>query len=210
MKRKLFSSLLMLLAVNFVKAQIILFPVSIAIGAATMPEHGFLPGKKLAYYPTINKYDFSGLKLRVELYDNRGNVNLKKVNCSNVEFTNTSEFASPQSIYMVKTYVDTLFKQSNIVIDSTSTDTLQISLEGIDARLIGFGSIRAHGLCQMKMKYRNTEKMYCIDITDADKHSPVSKHAFITRLTATRIIASASVREVVEQFLVDLQNTTVH
>jgi hypothetical protein len=82
---------------------------------------------------------------------------------------------------------------------------LQIKLEGIDSRLIGFGYIRVHGLCQMKIKYKGITKTYCIDITDADQNSPISSYAFVSRLTATRILASASIREVIEQFFVDLK-----
>lgn len=122
-----------------------------------------------------------------------------------MEFTNTSEFKNPESIYKVGQYLDTLFKQSNAILDLNSTDTLQVELEGIDVRLIGFGYIRVHGLCQMKVKYHNFSKTYCVDITDADKNSPVSSNAFVTRKTATRILASAAIREVIEQFFVDLQ-----
>lgn len=102
-------------------------------------------------------------------------------------------------------YLDTLLRQASAVIDSTSTDTIQVGLEGIDSRLIGFGNIRVHGLCQMKIKFHGKTKTYCTDITDADKHSPVSSNAFVSRLTATRILTSAAIREVFEQFFMDLK-----
>lgn len=190
--------LLTLFIIKSVSAQTILFPTG-------MPEHGFLPGKKFQYYPTIHKYDFSARKLRVEVYDDRQKLNLTTPQCSDIEFTNSSEFANPGCIYKIGKYIDTLFKQAGATIDVTSSDTLQVRLEGIDARLIGFGFIRAHGLCQIKMKYHNITKTYCVDITDADEHSPVNQYAFVTRLTATRIMASASIREVIEKFFVDLK-----
>jgi hypothetical protein len=187
--------------------QTIIIPVpTAAIGAAVMPEHGFLPGRKFQFYQTIDKYDFSGLKLRIELFDCRNSLKIKKTECSDIEFTNTSEFSDPDCIFIVSHYLDTLFKQTGAIIDISAKDTLQVRFEGIDARLIGFGYIRAHGLCQMTMKYHNIYKTYCIDITDADKHSPISPNAFVSRLTATRIIASASMREVIEQFFVDLRS----
>lgn len=170
-----------------------------------MPEHGFLPGKKIHFYPTIDKYDFHGLKLRIELFDDRDSLKLDKIQCSEINFTNTSEFTDPNCIFFVGRYLDSLFKQSGATLDSNSIDTLQVRFEGIDARLIGFGYIRAHGLCQMKIKYHNAIKTYCIDITDADKHSPIDSNAFVTRLTATRIMASASIREVIEQFFIDIK-----
>ena len=90
--------------------------------------------------------------------------------------------------------------------DSTSTDTLHVNLQAIDSRLIGVGNISAHGLCQMKIKYHDHIKTYCTDITDSDKNSPISPTAFVTRLSATRIFASASIREVIEQFFIDLKS----
>ncbi len=189
---------------NVIKAQVIIFPIGI-IGATIMPEHGFLPGKKFKYYSTIDKYNFNGLKIRIELYDERKNLLLTKIQCSETLLTNTSEFTSTNSIYKLGNYLDTLFKQAGVIIDTNSTDILKIKLEAIDARLIGFGYIRVHGLCQIKINYRNINKTYCIDITDADKNSPISPNAFVTRLTATRIMASAAMREVIEQFFADIK-----
>jgi hypothetical protein len=183
---------------------IVFFPTGI-IARAIMPEHGFLPGSKFRFYPTIGKYDFSRLKLRIEVYDDRGLAKLNKVECSDLEFTNTSEFAQPDCINLLAKYVDTLFNQAGAVIDSSSVDTVQIHLEGIDVRLIGFGKIRAHGLCQLKIKYHNLTKSYCIDITDADKDSPIGPNAFVSRRTGTRIIGSAAMRETLEQFFKDIK-----
>jgi len=206
MKRKLIFLVPALVFLNSIYGQVIIFPLpALIIGSTGMPEHGFLPGKPFSYYPAIDKYDFNGLKLRVEVFDDRDSLKLKKIQCSELEFTNTSEFVNPKTIFIVSKYIDTLFRQSGAVRDSTSNDTLQVRFEAIDARLIGLGSIRAHGLCQIKIKYRNLIKTYCIDITDADKHSPIGKNAFVTRKTATRIIASASIREVIEQFFADLK-----
>jgi hypothetical protein len=188
-----------------VYGQIIIIPIPIGLISTALPEHGFLPGSKFKLYPTIDKYDFSKLKVRIELFDDRPLVKLKKTECSDMKFTNTSEFESPRTIYKVEEYLDTLLRQAGAVIDSTSTDTIQVRLEGIDSRLIGFGNIRVHGLCQMKIKYHGATKTYCTDITDADKHSPISSNAFVSRLTATRILTSASIREVIEQFFMDLK-----
>jgi len=205
MSKKFLFIVLTFFLINSSMGQVIIFPIGYIIGAATMPEHGFLPGKKFKFYPTIDKYDFKGLQLRVEVYDDREKLKLTRTQCSEIEFTSTSEFANPDCIYKVSQYIDTLLKQSGAIIDTAAKDTLQVRLEGIDARIIGFGFIRAHGICQMKIKFHDITKTYCIDITDADKHSPISPSAFVTRKTATRIIASASIREVIEQFFIDLK-----
>ena len=75
----------------------------------------------------------------------------------------------------------------------------------LDARLIGFGSITAHGLCKMSIVWKGNTHNYCVDITDKDPHSPISSHAFVTRKTGTRVIASAAIREVVEKIITDLE-----
>ena len=201
--KKFFIILTFLTGLVFsVNGQIII--ISTDIARSIMPEHGFLPGKKFKFYSTINHYDFAQTKFRLEVYDDRNKLKLNKIDCSDIQFTNTSEFAESNCIELLAKYVDTLFSQSNAIVDSAATDTVQIHFEGIDSRLIGFGKIRAHGLCQIKVNYHDNTKNYCIDITDADKNSPVGKNAFVTRKTDTRIIGSAAMREVIELFLKDL------
>lgn len=170
-----------------------------------MPEHGFLPGKKFKFYRTVNTYDFKKLPLRIELFDDRRTLNLKQVDCSDVPFTNTSEYESPDFIYLLRQYIDTLFTQANYVVDPSSKDVVEIRLQGIDARLNGMVYVRVHGLCQLQITYRGKTNVYCTDITDADKHSPIGPTAVVTRKTATRIMLSASIRETIEQFFEDIR-----
>lgn len=180
--------------------------ILVATGAdALMPEHGFLPGRAFKFYPTLNKYDFGGKKLRVEIYDERDSLKLTSVECSTVPLTNSSEFKGANGAGKVLEYFDTLFTQSNIIVDSSSADTLRVHLLALDTRLIGFGDITAHGLCQLRVEYKGVSKGYCEDITDKSPHSPIGRNAFITRKTATRVIQSASLREIIEQILADLK-----
>lgn len=205
MKPKLFFSslfLFCLIASSF--SQVIIVPIGL-IGAAAVQEHGFLPGKSFKFYSTLKKYDLDGKHYRVELIDERQTLKLKKALCSELDFTNTSEFSKPECIFLFGQYVDTLFRKSNAVADSRAKDTLRLSLQAIDARLLGFGVLRVHGICQVKVSGRGLTKSYCIDITDADEHSPISANAIVTRQTATRIMASASMREVIEQLIADLE-----
>jgi len=180
-------------------------PITAEIMKDLVPEHGFLPGKKFPIFKTINKYDFEGLNIKVKLFDDRDSLKIKMLNCSEVNFTNDSEFASPQTIFKVQHYIDSIFHQAGIVINSASLDKLEIRLEAIDSRLIGFGKARAHGLCQIRVKYKTFDKVYCTDIVDGDEHSPLGTKAFVTRRTATRYMASASIRENLEKFLIDLK-----
>lgn len=175
-------------------------------GAEFMPEHGFLPGKKFPTYETIEKFDFNGKKIKVVLYDDRKTLNLKKIDCSKVELTNTSEFENEQGIAKVWEYINKLANDSKLVIDKDATDEYEIRLMALDTRLIGFGSIDVHGMSQIKVTHNGVEKIYCTDIQDGDKYSPLSKSSFVSRKTATRFMMSASIRETIEKFLTDLKN----
>ena len=200
MKRLLAYLLILLCAVKS-QAQvfIIVYPLP------PVPEHGFLPGKEFKFYPTVDKYDLGGRKMRVELYDERDSLRLVKLECAQVEINNQSEFVGARGAQVVQYYWAKLIPEANMVLDSTATDTVKAHLEALDSRMVGHFSIRAHGLCQMRIEHGGVTKTYCVDITDKDPHSPVSSHAFVTRLTATRIITSAAVREVIEQFFIDLK-----
>lgn len=169
-------------------------------------EYGYLPGKRFPYYKTIEKYDFNGQKIRVELYDYREIKGFQHIDCSTERIENLSEFAKENSILRVAQYIDKLFQESNIQIDTTVQNSIEIYLEALDSRLIGFGYIKIHGLCQIRVKYLDNDKIYCSDIMDGDKNSPLGKYAFVTRKTGLRKMGSASIREVIEQFLVDLKN----
>ena len=205
--KKVLLGLLLLFGVFTVEAQriIITYGLVPTLGAAFMPEHGFLGGKKFKMYPAIDKHDLGGIKLRIELRDVRDSLKLQKIDCSPVAFTNTSEFEGPGGTHVVAEYLDSMFTAANVVVDSTADDVVHVTLEGMDARLIGFGSITAHGLCQMTVQWKNFSHTYCADITDKDPHSPISSHAFVTRKTGTRIIMSAGIREVIEKMLTDMQ-----
>ncbi len=180
--------------------------LSYVIAKEIMPEHGFLPGKKFPTYPTINQFDFQDLKLKVTLYNDRDEKKLTKINCSQIVLNNETELNADQGTVKVWDYLNTLFLQSKISIDTTSINELEIRLTALDCRLIGFGQIAVHGLCQMEIKYKGISKTYCTDIEDGDKNAPLSKTSFVSRKTATRYMASAAIRETVEKFLTDLKD----
>jgi hypothetical protein len=176
------------------------------------PEHGYawLKGKKLKIYPTLGQYDFKGRQLRVVVSDDRYTLQLPHLNCSETEITNTSEYAGESGADVVCNYLQTLFPQANLIIDSNAIDTLKMSIKALDARLFMHFSGTVHGLCQIHVQLGNFNKTYCRDITDKDDHSPVSSNALVTRNGATRIMLSAAVREVIEQFFIDLQAMPQH
>ena len=210
-----FSLLVLILAISFASysQNQIIYPQGGVIGGLVyvatkdiMPEHGFLPGKTFPTYPTVKPFDFKNLKLKVILYNDRDIKKLRKINCSEVEINNKSEFKTEQGTVKVWDYLNTLFQQSKILIDTTSTDELEVRLTALDCRLIGHRQVAVHGLCQMEFKYKGITKTYCTDIEDGDANAPLSKKSFVSRKTATRYMASASIRETIEKFLTDLED----
>src|ERR1700742_376724 len=105
MKKALLCLLFFVFASVEAQRIIIFFSVTPLI-AATMPEHGFLGGKKFKIYPAIGKHDLGGVKLRIELRDVRDSLKLRKLDCSPVAFTNTSEFEGPSGTHVVAEYLD--------------------------------------------------------------------------------------------------------
>ena len=204
--------LFLTLGISNLQSQII-YPQGGTIGVLSyevakdiMPEHGFLSGKKFPTYATVEKYDFKNIKLKVVLYDCRDSLKLAKLSCSEVEINNKTELKGEQGTAKIWDYVNKLFLESNIVIDKNATDELQIRISALDCRLIGYGQIAVHGLCQMDIKYKGISKTYCTDIEDGDKNAPLSKTSFVSRKTATRYMASASIRETIEKFLKELND----
>ncbi len=206
MKKKIILTLFLIFSLSVGYSQVIILML---FGDEIIPEHGFLPGRKFPVYQTINTFDFKGMPFRVELIDDRINSQLNKIECSNLEIENSSELASPQTIYKIKVYIDSLFSQANLSIDSSATQIIKVKLQAIDSRLIGFRKIKVHGLCQLKIRLGSFEKVYCCDIVDGDKNAPLGSNAVVTRKTASRLMASASIRECLEQFLMDLKENEI-
>ena len=216
--KNLFKGLLALLIINFstCNAQgynqiIILNAGALGIGInelgnAVMPEYGFLPGSKFPIYSTVNNFDFKNIKVRVNLIDDRENLNLTSIGCSEIEIRNNSEFKGKKGTVKVWQYLNELMLKSNIVIDSTANDILEVRLKVLDSRLIGFGQIEVHGICQMEFMYKDIIKDYCTDIEDGDENAPLTKSSFVTRKTASRYMTSAAIRETIEKFFDDLSN----
>ncbi|MGN7786850.1 hypothetical protein ACTJIJ_20120 [Niabella sp. 22666] len=172
-----------------------------------MPEHGFLPGKKFPTYSLIGKYDFAGKKIKVTLFDDRASLQLKKINCSNEELTNQTEFTKDEGIAKVWLYINKLFQDANLIIDSSAAESLEVRLQALDCREIGFGKITVHGLSQISVMRNGTTTLYCTDLIDGDKTSPLRKSSFTTRKTAMRYMVSAAIRDTIEKILIGMLTT---
>lgn len=168
-------------------------------------EYGFLPGKKFPFYKLIGNYDLMGKRISIRLTDERKAAGLETISCSDIPLRNQTEFKDEYGVEVTRQYFFQLLADANAITDSLADDILEIEIQALDARLVGFGNITAHGLCQLKITYQGESVVLCTDLTDKDPHSPVSSKAWVTRKTATRIILSAAIRETVEKTIVSIK-----
>ena len=68
-----------------------------------------------------------------------------------------------------------------------------------------FEPSETHGLCQIKIKYNDFIKVYCIDIMNTDPNSPIRNKPFTPQWAISRNMVSAAIRENIEQFLNDIK-----
>ncbi|MBF2709775.1 hypothetical protein [Flavobacterium soyangense] len=163
--------------------------------------------EKFPLYPTIKKFNFNGKELKIIFRDIRDSLNTQKVECSEIEIKNKSEFKSELGAKVVKSYLDSLFVNSNIKINNENNENIvKIELKVLDGRVVGFMLPQAHSICQMTFKYKQLEKNYCVDLKDGDLNAPVGRTTMISKSKAITLMTCASIREVIELFLVDLNN----
>jgi hypothetical protein len=163
--------------------------------------------EKFPLYPTIKKYNFNQKELKIIFKDIRDSLNIQKVECSEIEIKNKSEFKSEIGGKVVKSYLDSLFVKSNIKINNENNEnTVKIELKVLDGRVTGFMLPQVHSICQMTFKYKQLEKNYCIDLKDGDKNAPVGRTTMISSSKAITLMTCASIREIIELFLIDLNN----
>lgn len=105
-----------------------------SLAVESMPEHGFLSGKKFPTYETVDAYDFNGKKIKIVLFDDRDSLNLTKTVCSDIVLTNSSEFKNEQGIVKVWEYLNKLSIDSKLVIDKDAADEYEIRLMALDTR----------------------------------------------------------------------------
>ena len=98
-----------------------------------------------------------------------------------------------------------MVKRANGIIDSIADNNVNIDIEIISPKLIGFGYIKVHGLCQIKVKTEFFSKTYCCDIRDGDDGAPLAWYSFDTRKSALRKMTSASIRNCIENFVSDME-----
>jgi len=181
-----------------------LLTVAILLGlssAAQYSEYGFLPGKKFPFYKSIGTHDLQSKRIRIQVKDERKALGLESISCSEIPLRNQTEFKGEYGEEVIRKYLTRLLADAHAISDSLADEILEIEIQALDARLVGFGSITAHGLCQLKISYQGESLVMCTDLTDKDPHSPISSKAWVTRKTATRVILSAAIRETVEKII---------
>ena len=178
--------------------------IGTALTSSTSLKYGFLPGVECPIYDfSIKQYDICQYKFKLNLIDKR-NERLM-LNCSKISPETDSEFEGQSGINFFKNYFNILIKKANGIIDSSADKNIDIEIEIISPKLIGFGYIKVHGICQINVKTEYFTKTYCCDIRDGDEGAPLEWYSIDTRKSALRKMTSASIRNCIENLISDLE-----
>ncbi len=154
------------------------------------------------FYETINKYDFNSIRLKIVIVDDRKKLNLFSINCSRFEVLGQFEndCGNYNASEFVAHYINFLFKSSNIIIDSTATDVLEIHIQSLDAIILDYYGTIGYGFCQMEVIYKDKKNIFCAQISLQDYDLPFSKIFWDYEDGAKKLI-SASIKETIEKIL---------
>jgi hypothetical protein len=179
-----------------------------AVGGVSVPKYGLLPGVKCPIYDFYYKqYDICQYKFKLNLIDKR--MNYLSLNCSETKPETDSEFEGANGYNFFLTYFITLVHNANGIIDSirkSKDKSIDLEIEIISPKLIGFVYIKVHGLCQITAKTEFFTKTYCCDIEDGDETAPLEWYSIDTRKSALRKMTSAAIRDCIESLISDLES----
>ncbi len=157
-------------------------------------------------YQTKTNFDFKGKVINIDFKDFRDSLNLKKVECSEFDIKNETEFDSETGSQIVKAYLDSLFVKSKFIINQNqNSEIVVVKLNVLDGKKTGIMIPKVHGICQMVFEYRDFKHTYCIDLQDGQTNSPIGRTTVITIKEAKGVLICASIREVIELFLKDFK-----
>lgn len=187
-----------------------MFSQGLMVAMASGPS-AYIPKTKVLgefpLYPTINKYDFKGKPIKIEFKDLRDSLKIIKIECSDIAVDNKTKFKTELGSKLVKSYIDSLFVNSNLqLVDSINSEIISVKLNVLDSKKNGLLIPKVHGICQMDFTYKKLNKTYCIDLKDGDNNAPVGRMTVISIQRAKELLICSSIREVIEQFLRDLEN----
>lgn len=187
-----------------------MFSQGLIVALASGPS-AYIPKTKVLgefpLYPTINKYDFKGKEINIQFKDLRDSLKIEKTECSDIIIENKTKFNTDLGSKLVKSYLDSLFVKSNLQLaENINSEIVLVSLNVLDSKKSGFLIPKVHGICQMNFTYKNLNKTYCIDLKDGDNNAPVGRMTVISIKRAKELLICSSIREVIEQFLKDLEN----
>lgn len=178
--------------------------VTICMGCSpSVLYYGYLPGSNYQYYEPLQHIDLKGKKIALTFEDKRTEQSF--ISCSKIKPDNDSELEGKLGFDYFKSYFKAMLEFNHATVDSLSKDTLKITLKNISGKLIGFGSIEAHGLIEFEVNHNNTIKNYCSDMVDGDEDSPLGQFSFATRKSAFRKMVSGATRRALESFISDLE-----
>ena len=100
-----------------------MFSQGLIVALASGPS-AYIPNTKVLgefpLYPTINKYNFNGKAIKLQFKDLRDSLNIKTTECSDIILENKTKFKTDLGSKLVKSYIDSLFINSNLLLDDNN------------------------------------------------------------------------------------------
>lgn len=172
----------------------------ILTSCANIIYYGYLPGSEYSYYEPFHLRDLKRLKINLRVIDNR--TNNFRISCSSIQLDRYSELEGRNGFDYFKNYCRAMIEFNNGIIDTSSTDTLTIKLNGFSSKLYGFVYIRIYGLVEFSANGLGIEnRTFCSEMMDGDNDAPLQWYSFDTRKGAFRKIVSGSTRRVLEELI---------
>jgi hypothetical protein len=182
--------------------------LALFISACTPPsilKYGYLPGADYEIYAPTQHINLQGEHFHYVFSDVR--TSYDKVDCSDIILDKDSELEGRLGYDLFSIYLTILTDSCSGKTDDSSLNTIKIELQAISPKLTGFGFITVHGLVQFKVQSSKLNKIYCADVKDGDRDSPLGRYSFATRKTAMRELVSAACRKAIESFLKDFESS---
>ena len=165
-------------------------------------HYGFLPGEDYPVYKNSLVIDLKGQTFEIDLRDSRDQN--RKVNCIAYSPDRNTDLEGETGLNLTQNYLKRSIESANGKIVDHGHRVIIVSLDVISFDVSGFLQVTVEGVAQLTINSSFGPKTYCRRISDKDPGAPLKWNSFDSRRGASRKMASAALRLVVDDLLSDL------
>jgi hypothetical protein len=171
--------------------------ILIMTSCSRMFHYGYLHGDDFVYYQPKEKADLEGKRINLKVFDER---KTDFISCSKIILDRHTELEGEKGFHFFKNYCKAMIDYNSGVYDSTSKETLEITLTAFSAEFAGLGFSKIFGLIEFKANGLGIEnKTYCSSMIGGEKDAPIKIFSISTHKGALKKMASGSCRRALEE-----------